>query len=362
MAILNTLIASSAVALTILAQAATPVNALAAPAHGNHARHAVSPNHNGMIKRKRNTHKNRKRCIASQQNLGSTDTSNNNNGNNTPSSSQGSSDSTYTPPATNNNNSGNNNNQASAPACGGGKMGLAWDWQLSNDFIPNAVSGKTCWLYNWSPSPPSQAQLSGLKFVPMYWGPGSDHAESFSSNVLYSDTNYGLALAMNEVNEPSQSNLDVWTGASLWRQYLLPLRQKGYYIISPSTTSAPTGITWMQNWLAQLGGDELPNALALHWYGTSFNDFTGYVSSFHNAFPGYKLWITEFACTDFSGQNIWCDVPSFAAQAEAWINSQDYIEAAFPFGLVTSMVGVQEENRLMNWDGSLTGVGNEYLH
>jgi len=289
------------------------------------------------------------------------DTSNTNNGNNNPSSSQGSSDSTYTPPATTNNNSGNNN-QATAPTCSGGKMGLAWDWQLSNDWIPHATTGKTCWLYNWSPSPPSAAQLGGLKFVPMYWGPGSDHAESFSSNVLYSDTNYGLALAMNEVNEPTQSNLDAGTGAALWRQYLLPLRQnKGYYIISPSTTSAPTGIQWMQDWLGQLGDNEKPDALALHWYGTSFNDFQGYVTSFHTAFPSYKLWITEFACTDFSGQNIWCDVPSFAAQAAAWIEQQDYIGAAFPFGFVTSMVGVQEENRLIGGDSWLTGVGNEYL-
>lgn len=53
----------------------------------------------------------------------------------------------------------------------------------------------------------------------------------------------------------------------------------------------------MQSWLGQLGSDELPDALALHWYGTSFDDFQTYINTFSSAFPHYKLWITEFACT-----------------------------------------------------------------
>ncbi len=100
------------------------------------------------------------------------------------------------------------------------------------------------------------------------------------------------------VNQDGQANIDAGTGAAWWRQYLLPLRQsKNYFLISPSTTSAPSGITWMQNWLGQLGSNELPDALALHWYGYSFTDFQNYVNTFASTFPGYKLWITEFACT-----------------------------------------------------------------
>jgi hypothetical protein len=53
----------------------------------------------------------------------------------------------------------------------------------------------------------------------------------------------------------------------------------------------------MQSWLGQLGNDELPDALALHWYGYTFEDLQNYINTFASTFPGYKLWLTEFACT-----------------------------------------------------------------
>lgn len=376
MAILNALLASSAVAITLLAQAATPVNALAAPAHA--ARNAITPNHNGMIKRKRNTHKLRKRCVASQQastpapsstpdNSGSTDNSGSNNSGSTDNSgSTNNSGSSNSGSTSSNNNSGTSSNNSGGgvatnqPACSGGKVGLAWAYDLASNYIPNAITGRTCYYYNWSSWAADSSLTGALKFVPMFWG--GDHIDDFQTNVIDSSTNYGFALAMNEVNQAGQANIDPGTGAGWWRQFMLPLRQnKGYYIISPSTTSAPDGIPWMQQWLGQLGSNELPNALALHWYGSSFGDLQTYINTFASTFPGYKLWLTEFACTDFTGQNIWCDVPSFASQAASFLDNHPAIEVYFPFGFVGSMSGVQEQNRLMNGDGSVTSVGWEYL-
>jgi hypothetical protein len=364
MAILNTLFVSSAIALGLLAQGATPVNALAA--HGLHARHAVTPNHNGMFKHKRNTHKQRKRCIAQQAlNNTTTDTGDASyNSNNTtttddetdnyntpaPAPTPTPAAASYTPPANN-----------GAGACSGGKMGLGWGPDLPSNYIPNAITSVTCYLYNWSSWAPDPSLLGSLKFAPMFWG--SDHIDDFTDNVVNSGTNYGVALGMNEVNEATQANIDAGTGASLWRQYLLPLRQsKGYYLVSPSTTSAPSGITWMQQWLGQLGSNELPDALAFHWYGYQFSDLENYVNTFSAAFPGYKLWLTEFACTDFSGGNNWCDVPSFAAQAIPFLENNPAIEAYFPFGFVGDMSGVQQQNSLMDANnGTVTSVGWQYL-
>ena len=106
MTLFKAVVASSAVALTILSQAVTPVAALAAPhAHGLSVRHAapgVSPNHGGIIKRKRNLHKQRKRCLAQ-----------NNNG--TPSSSS------TTPAPTNGGNSNGNTGSS-----GGGSQVSSW--------------------------------------------------------------------------------------------------------------------------------------------------------------------------------------------------------------------------------------------
>lgn len=368
MAILNALIASSAVAVTLLAQAATPVNALAAPAHA--ARNAITPNHNGMIKRKRNTHKLRKRCVAPAASSTTTPTpsapADNSGGNNN--NSGASTDNSGSNNNNNNsgsNNSGSNNNSggssyANAPACQGGKVGLAWAYDLASNYISHAITGRTCYYYNWSSWAADSSLTPGLQFVPMFWG--GDHIDDWSSNILYSGNTYHAALGMNEVNQAGQANIDPGTGAGWWRQYMLPLRQNhGTYLISPSTTSAPDGITWMQNWMGQLGDSEKPNALAFHWYGYSFTDLQNYVNQFANTFPGYKLWLTEFACTDFTGQGIWCDVPSFASQAASFLDNHPAIEVYFPFGFVGSMSGVQEENRLMNGDGTVTAVGWEYL-
>jgi hypothetical protein len=192
MTLFNTLVATSVVALGALLQTATPVSATGlAPIGSNHAaRHANG--HGGMIKRKRNTHKNRKRCVqpptiggSNNNNGGSTDTSGstgsttNNGGTST-----NSGGSVYIPPASN-------------VACQGGKAGLAWGYDLPANTLPMAVTGKTCYYYNWASWKANNAP-DGLHFVPMYWGPGNNHENDFTNNVINSADNFGVALAMNE--------------------------------------------------------------------------------------------------------------------------------------------------------------------
>jgi len=91
--------------------------------------------------------------------------------------------------------------------------------------------------------------------------------------------------------------MDVQDGINMWNQYMVPLKSRGYTIISPSTTSAPDGVTWIQQWLNSGQLQAMPDALATHWYGTSFGDFQSYIDNFIQTFPGYQIWITEFACT-----------------------------------------------------------------
>ncbi|KIM33431.1 glycoside hydrolase family 128 protein [Serendipita vermifera MAFF 305830] len=364
MTLINVLVASSAVALGVLFNSAVPANALVAQGgHGLAARGvAHSPNHNGVLKRKRGTHKNRKRCVAQVPV--------------TPSSSADNSQ--YTPPATggdsgsnnNNNNSGNNNNNSGsngnsgapstspAPACSGGKVGLAWGPSMPSNYIPNAITGKTCWYYNWSAWAADSSFTGGLKFVPMLWGYKS--VGDFRSQVFDNPgANYGLVLAMNEVNQHDQSQMDPAGGVSLWNELIAPLKQRGYYLISPSTTSAPDGIPWMQQWIN--GGLSVqPDALSLHWYGTNYNDFHNYIESFIAAFPGRRLWITEFACTDFNGGN--CDAMAFANQAIPYLDNNPAIEAYFPFAFDGTMSNVGEPSRLMTGDGWVTDLGHRYIN
>jgi hypothetical protein len=228
---------------------------------------------------------------------------------------------------------------------------------MPSNYIPNATTWKTCWYYNWSAYAADSSLTGSLKFVPMLWG--QDTVGDFQSQVINTGTDYGIALAMNEVNQQGQANIDFGTGVYMWNTYLVPLKSRGYTLISPSTTSAPDGITWMQNWLG--GGLQAnPDALAFHWYGTSYNDFYNYVESFAAAFPGYPLWLTEFACTDFTPAGD-CDTMGFANQAIPYLDGNPSIQAYFPFAFDGTMSNVGEPSRLMNTDGSLTALGSLYI-
>lgn len=350
MTLLNALVTSSVVALGVLVNSASPANALVA--QGGHL-NARTPNHNGVIKRKRSSHKNRKRCVQ-QQPLPASGSSVSVAGIPDPTDVV-SPPAVTTPAVTTPVYQGN-----PAQGCGNGaKVGLAWGPTMPSDYIPNAITSKTCWYYNWSAWAADSSLTGNLKFVPMLWGPDSTHTGEFQSQVINSATNYGIALAMNEVNQDGQANMPASQGVDVWNQYLVPLKSRGYTIISPSTTSAPSGIQWMQDWLG--GGLQAnPDALAMHWYGTSFDDFHSYVEQYCSTFPNYPVWITEFACTDFNGGG--CDTMAFANQAIPYLEGKGQIQAYFPFAFDGTMSNVGEPSRLMNTNGVVTDLGWRYLN
>lgn len=43
-------------------------------------------------------------------------------------------------------------------------------------------------------------------------------------------------------------------GAALWQQYIQPLANEGYQLISPATSSNPNGKVWMQDFMAACSG------------------------------------------------------------------------------------------------------------
>jgi hypothetical protein len=68
---------------------------------------------------------------------------------------------------------------------------------MPSDYIPNAITSKTCWYYNWSAWAADTSLTGNLKFVPMLWG--QDKVGDFQSQVINTGTNYGIAMAMNEL-------------------------------------------------------------------------------------------------------------------------------------------------------------------
>jgi len=345
MPFLKTVFVSSALALTALLTAGpTTTNALATPAaHVARNIAGVSPSHQGIAQRKRNDHKNRKRCVAQ----------------NAPA----------PPPVV-----ASSSNPAPAPApspntpppsqvpAGGPKRGLAWAPDVPSDYIINAVTAATGYVYNWSAWAPN-VNLGSARFVPMFWGPKDNIPGDFEQLIRYGQTNYGVAIGMNEVNQAGQAQMDPGYGAQLWRQYMTPLRaEKGYRIGSPSTTNDPSGIQWMQQWMGQLGSNEYPDFMCLHWYGIGAQTMIDYLNQFHNTFPGQNIWVTEFACNDFSGQQGCGDYAGFMNQVTSFMDSTPWVEAYFAFGWNANMYGVDYRNQLIDpGSGQLTALGWQYV-
>jgi len=84
-------------------------------------------------------------------------------------------------------------------------------------------------------------------------------------------------------------------GAELWRAHVQPLKVQGIRLGSPAPSSAPSGKTWLQDFLGACGGDCTVDFIALHWYGINSTQFVGYLQDFHSTFQR-PIWVTEWAC------------------------------------------------------------------
>lgn len=47
--------------------------------------------------------------------------------------------------------------------------------------------------------------------------------------------------------------MDAWSGIALWKQYMLPLADKGYTLISPAMSSRPNGKDWVKTFMDNCG-------------------------------------------------------------------------------------------------------------
>jgi len=245
---------------------------------------------------------------------------------------------------------------------GGGKVGLAWA-NGEDPCLGKYVTSKTKYLYTWDAHLPKNIDQFGLQGARMLWGSASNRVTAFrelrdSSNIL---------MGMNEVNEPSQANMDVSSGIALWNAEIRPLGLKGHTLVSPSVTSSDTGVKWLQAFFAQCGDYDGQSKcgvdyLAVHYYGNTAKGFISYVEKFWKLF-NIKIWVTEFACEDFYMNNQ-CDVGqvwSFMETVTGWMDSTDYVEAYFAFGILHDMWNVNYLNQLMASDCSPTALGYYYI-
>jgi hypothetical protein len=169
-------------------------------------------------------------------------------------------------------------------------------------------------------------------------------------------------LGPNEPDHAGQSAMSPGSCVSLWQANIQPLKARGYTLISPAVTSAPSGKAWMQEFMNACQGCTI-DAMAVHWYGTDPQAFIAYLKDFHNTF-NRPLYVTEYACQNFGGgaqctaDQVW----AFTRTVTEFMDNTSWVVAYFPFGAMHDMVGVNPLNQLMKPDGTPTALGYEYIN
>jgi mono/diheme cytochrome c family protein len=216
---------------------------------------------------------------------------------------------------------------------------------------------KVGFIYSWSPWKPAGSDELGIEFIPMLWG--WKQLGDFKNIVGPGFAR--RALGPNEPDHGEQSAMSPQSAVDLWWQAMEPLKQHGYELISPATTSAPDGKVWLQQFVAACGGCHI-DSIAVHWYGTDPQAFIAYLEDHHNTF-GRNIYVTEWACQNFGG-GPQCDqgqVENFMNTVTAYMDNTPWVTAYFAFGVMHDMVGVNPLNQLMAPNGGPTALGWNYL-
>ena len=238
------------------------------------------------------------------------------------------------------------------------KRGLAWPVENKDPtHIFTRPGSKISWLYNWSPHTTPQ---SSIQFIPMQW----NHVNIDElPNTLQSNSSTTL-LAFNEPELTSQSNMPVSLAASEWVRVIEPLRKKGLRAGSPGISSAPDGVKWLISFLAAIrqAGSDI-DFYALHWYGEGLDGFYDYIwSTYYQLGHDKPVWITEFACTNWSIERPLDGgmVEAFCRDACVYLDGLEWVEKYAWFGAMRDCGTVGKGAGMIDREGGLTGLGKWY--
>ncbi|EKM59705.1 uncharacterized protein PHACADRAFT_158145 [Phanerochaete carnosa HHB-10118-sp] len=256
------------------------------------------------------------------------------------------------------------------------KAGLAWPNGPNDDIEQYTTTGKVQWCvtrllevakrlsqsvryYTWSPD----GFQSNLEFVPMFWGTNQIGDWNSNINNTIQTLNVTHALGFNEPQEVSQSNISPSDGASAWKQYIEPLKQQGIMLGSPAPSSAPSGKTWLLQWLDACAGGCTVDFIALHWYDINSTAFMEYLEDFYSTFQR-PIWVTEWACQNFNDANEQCslqDIVNFMNATQQFMDTTDWVQRYAWFGAFTNLQGVNQDDALMNSGGQINTLGEQYI-
>lgn len=146
--------------------------------------------------------------------------------------------------------------------------------------------------------------------------------------------------------QDGQANLTPKEGVDMWKQYIEPLKSRGVRLGSPAPSSAPSGKTWLLDFLKECDGGCTVDFIALHWYDVNATQFIAYLEDFHSTFQ-HPIWVTEWACQNFNGgeQCSPDEVREFMNVTQSFMDATDWVERYAWFGAFTDLQGVNEVRR-----------------
>lgn len=212
-----------------------------------------------------------------------------------------------------------------------GPMSSVCNW---NTWVPPELKGRA----PFRPMVHLEAQLSGGDW---------QNIENTKENVILF------------FNEPERAGISAQHAADVWHKQMLPLRQKGKKLVSPSCASDPQGQAWIADFMNRVA-DHPPDYLGIHYYGTDSNAAIGYIESMHKKFPKQPIMVSEIA----SISRNYNDVVQFTAKLANWMDQTSWIfEYAF-FGCMRKVADnfVSPEAQLMKPDGNFTPLMDKLMH
>ena len=92
------------------------------------------------------------------------------------------------------------------------------------------------------------------------------------------------------------SQIPAAVAAEVWIRQMEPLRRDhGLELGLPAVTSAPSGFTWLDDFVRACDGRCRGDFMSVHWYGDDFEGLASHLGHVHALYPDLPLWVTEYA-------------------------------------------------------------------
>ncbi|KAF7329919.1 Glycoside hydrolase family 128 protein [Mycena kentingensis (nom. inval.)] len=221
----------------------------------------------------------------------------------------------------------------------------------SNGDAQRASGGKCSWYYNWDAKPASSPP-SGVTHIPML--KTKDGMEGFAQLVRSSGAK--TILGFNEPERADQANLSPGDAANYWKQYIEPLHNDGVRLGSPAVSAAPEGLPWLQNFIGACTGCTI-DFITVHWYGLGADNFVTYLKGVNTEFPGYPIWVTEFA-SESSDET---ELSNFMRDTTKFMDDTQWVEGYSWFALARDVRDRGLYSNLVDQSGNPTTLGTAYF-